>query len=47
MSYLTTEEEEVYTWINACPFACESFVDDNGNIIVTVETTEQEETRSN
>ena len=36
MSYLTEQETEVYEWINACPNACESYVDDNGNIIVTV-----------
>ena len=46
MSYLMTEKEEIYNWINSCPTACQSYVDDNGNIIVTVETNEQEETGS-
>ena len=35
---LTKEERLIYQWINACPNACQSYVDDNGNIIVTVET---------
>ena len=42
-----TELELVYEWVNNCPLECQSYVDDNGNIIVTVETNEQtEEERS-
>ena len=33
---LTKEEQQIYEWVDACPNACESYVDDNGNIIVTV-----------
>ena len=29
-------EQVIADWINACPTACESYIDDNGNIIVTV-----------
>jgi hypothetical protein len=42
-----TEREMVYKWVYSCPFECHSYVDDNGNIIVTVVTNEQEEARSN
>lgn len=40
--YLTEEEERIYQWVDACPNVCESYVDDNGNIIVTVIIDEQE-----
>jgi len=39
---LTEEEQAIYQWINACPNACESYVDDNDNIIVTVITEDSE-----
>ena len=43
---MTEEKQLIYRWINDCPNACQSYVDDNGNIIVTVETDEQESERN-
>ena len=34
-------EEAISEWINACPYACESYIDDNANVIVTVITDEE------
>jgi hypothetical protein len=42
MQQTLTEIELIYDWVDSCPAACQSYVDDNGNIIVTVETNEQE-----
>ena len=36
-------EQTIADWINACPYACQSYIDDNGNVIVTVETDEAKE----
>ena len=47
MSNKQAELETIYEWVDSCPLACQTYVDDNGNIIVTVETNEQEETGSN
>ena len=41
--YLTSAEKEVYHWIDNCPFACESYVDEEGNIVATVLITEEDE----
>jgi len=46
MSYLTEIETEVYTWIDHAPCACESYVDDNGNIVITALINEQESERN-
>ena len=42
MSNRLTELEIIYEWVDNCPLACETYVDDNGNIIVTVKANEQE-----
>lgn len=42
MPNLITDQELIYDWVDTCPFACQTYVDDNGNIIVTVITNEQE-----
>ena len=36
-------EQAISDWINACPYACQSYIDESGNVIVTVEAEEKEE----
>ena len=43
---MTEEEQRIYRWVIDCPNPCQSYVDDDGNIIVTVETNEQESKRN-
>ena len=36
-------EQAISDWIYACPYACQSYIDENGNVIVTVEIAEEDE----
>ena len=40
---MTDKKKEIYDWIDACPYACLSYIDHDDTIVVEIKLDDEEE----